>query len=55
MKVCIGLEQTESVIVWIDFYISFCVVHQRRCLRLKSCVLFDSEDEDNMLLQNVRN
>lgn len=55
MKVCIGLEQAESVIAWLDFYIRFCVVHQRPCLHLKSCVPFDPEDEDTMLLQNIRN
>jgi len=55
MKVCIGLEQAESVIVWIDFCMRFCVVHQRRCFHLKSCGLFDPEDEDTMLLRNVRN
>jgi hypothetical protein len=30
-------------------------VHQRRCLRFKSCGLFDPEDEDTMFFRNVRN
>jgi len=28
MKVCTGMEQAESLIVSLDFYMEVCVVHQ---------------------------